>query len=69
MEHIVLNWSRIENEKEALSFFKELDQQEKTLNPDYQKANGFEADFRDKFAVFKEDKDLSWNQAQPLVIC
>lgn len=69
MEQINLTWSVINDEKTALTFFKELDQKEKSFNLNFQKSVGFEATFKERFVSFKNDADLKWDQAQPLVIC
>ena len=69
MEQINLTWSVINDEKTALTFFKELDQKEKSFNLNFQKSAGFEATFKERFVNFKNDADLKWDQAQPLVIC
>gem|GEM_PF-1053856 len=59
----------INDEKTALTFFKELDQKEKSFNLNFQKSDGFEATFKARFVSFKNDVDLKWDQTQPLVIC
>lgn len=69
MEQISLTWSVINDEKAALTFFKELDQKEKSFNLNFQKSDGFEAGFKESFTNFKNDSDLKWDQVQPLVIC
>ncbi|ATG97252.1 hypothetical protein [Mesoplasma lactucae] len=65
---ITLTYSTIPDEKDALDLFKHLDKVEKDMNKDFNKEEGFEAIFREKYQPFKEDKDLQWSEEQPLVI-